>query len=193
MKEEELKKLLERYYNGESTTEEEKSLREYFSLGNIPAGYEAEKVIFSYYTSSSVITEPSDGFEARIMAGIDNSDFKTGTGRFRKNILPYLSIAAGLLILTGSYFFFIHRTEPADTFKDPEIAYAETMKILMAVSSKLNQGTHGLKPVGKLNEATNKSFETINNSTKIIEKNLKNLDYLEKAFEISDRFSTKDK
>jgi hypothetical protein len=185
MNEEELKRLIEKYYNGESTEEEERALRDFFRKGNVPEGYESEKLIFSYYTESAELTEPSIDFEARILAGIDASEIKRGSQKIRKYLVPLLSAAAGLLILIGSYFFFINRTEPGDTFSDPQIAYAETIKILKDVSSQLNHGTQTLEPVGKLNEITQKGFETINKSTRIVEKNLKNLDYLQKAIEIT--------
>jgi hypothetical protein len=185
MNAEELNRLVEKYYNGESSEEEERALRECFSQKNIPEGYEAEKVIFGYYTATAEFPEPSDGFEARIMSGIDALDTVGGSRKFRKYILPYLSVAAGLLILAGSYFFFIHKTEPQDTFTDPSIAYTETMKVLMDVSSQLNHGAQALEPVGKINRMTTKSFESINKSAKIIEKSMKNLDNLQKAVEVA--------
>jgi hypothetical protein len=185
MKEEELKRLIEKYYNGESTEEEESTLRDYFRKNNIPESYEAEKLIFSYYTESAEIPEPSIDFEARILAGIDSSEIKRSSRKLKKYLLPILSTAAGLLILVGSYFFFISRAEPADTFSDPELAYAETIKILRDVSSQLNHGAQILEPVGKINEITRKSFESLNKSTRIVENNLKNLNYLKRGIEIS--------
>ena len=188
MREEELKRLLEKYYNGESTEEEEGSLREYFRKNNIPEGYEAEKIIFGYLDESIEIPEPSVDFEARILAGIDASESSRRSRTMKKYHLPILSAAAGLLLLVGSYFYFSVRAEPMDTFTDPEIAYAETIKILSDVSSQMNRGTHVLEPVGKINKLTKKSFETINKSTRIVEKNLmnlKNLDLLNKASEIT--------
>jgi hypothetical protein len=185
MNEEELKRLIEKYYNGESTEEEESTLRDFFRKNNIPEGYEAEKLIFNYYTETAEVPEPSIDFEARILAGIDASEMKRGSGKMRKYLLPLLSAAAGLLILTGSYFFFFKRAETRDSFTDPEIAYAETIKILRDVSAQLNHGAQVLEPVGKMNEITRKSFESLNKSTRIVKKNLKNLDYLQRAIEIS--------
>jgi hypothetical protein len=181
MNEEELKRLIKKYYNGESTEQEERTLRDYFGKDNIPEGYEAEKVIFSYYTSSAEVTEPSADFEARILAGIDVPERESRSLKMRKYLLPILSAAAGLLIMAGSYFFFTHRAVQRDTFTDPELAYAETMKILREVSSQLNHGAEVLEPIGKINEMTKKSIETINKSTRIVEKNLKNLEYLQSA------------
>jgi len=183
MQEEELKRLIEKYYNGESTEEEESTLRDFFRKNNIPQGYEAEKEIFSYYTESSEIPEPSHDFEAQILAAIDASERGRGIQKVRRYLLPILSVAAGLLILAGSYFFLIHRNEQRDTFSDPKIAYAETMRILKDVSSQMNRGAQVLEPMGKINEIREKSFETINKSTRIVEKNLKNLVFLQKAVE----------
>jgi len=47
----------------------------------------------------------------------------------------------------------------------------------------MNRGAQVLEPMGKINEIREKSFETINKSTRIVEKNLKNLVFLQKAVE----------
>lgn len=184
MNEEELKRLVEKYYNGESTEEEELALRDYFRKNIMPEGYEAEKLIFSYYNESADVPEPSIDFEARIFAGIDASEKKSRSRKMKKNLIPFLSAAAGLLIMFGSYFFFFNRTETKDSFSDPEIAYAETIKILRDVSSQLNRGAQALEPVAKINDITRQSFETLNNSTRIVRKNLKELNHLKKTIEI---------
>jgi|WetSurMetagenome_2_1015567.scaffolds.fasta_scaffold08372_4 hypothetical protein len=185
MNEEELNRLTEKYYSGSCTDEEERTLREYFRNNIAPEGFEAEKVIFGYYDSAGIIPEPSVDFETRIMDGIESSDRKTGLLKRRKYILPYLSAAAGILILVGSYFFFISRSRSEDTFRDPKVAYAETIKILKDVSIRLNNGTRALEPVAKIDKMKTKSFEEINKSSSLIRKNLKNLDYLGRAFEIA--------
>jgi len=158
MNEEELKRLIEKYYNGTSTEEEESSLKDYFRRGNIPDGYEAEKLIFSYYTESSEIPEPSIDFETRIMAGINASGRNSTSQKMRRYLLPVISAAAGLLILAGSYFLLVKKAETGDTFTDPQLAYAETIKILRNVSSQLNHGAHVLEPVGKINEMNKTIF-----------------------------------
>lgn len=179
MNTEELNSLLEKYYKGESTEEEEMHLREYFLENNIPGGFDAEREIFRYYNLSIDIPEPTDGFEDRIIAAIDDIEAEIQPSRFRRIIRPVISVAAGLLILTASYFFIIHRSTPVDTYTDPEIAYAETMKILMEVSSKLNHGVQTLEPIEKINEYTALSFETINKSTSKVEKRLMPLNHIQ--------------
>jgi hypothetical protein len=179
MNAEELNRLLEKYYSGETSFEEERALREYFNGDTIPEGFEAEREIFRYYSETSSIPEPLDGFEDRIMGAIDLTESgKSESFKIRRYLIPILSAAASILVIAGSYFFLARNTELKDTYKDPKIAYAETMKILADVSSKMNHATLALEPVGKMNKMASKSFEALNKSTGIVSKNLRNLDYL---------------
>jgi hypothetical protein len=183
MNEEELKRLVEKYYDGISTDEDEKALRAYFAENTALSGYEAEKEIFSYYAEAAEVPEPSADFEARISKSLDTDHRRNGILSIRKYLIPLISAAAGLLILIGSYFFLIHRIEPKDTYTSPEIAYAETMKILIDVSSRMNRGTHSLKPIGRINEMKVKSLRSINKSAILVEKNLQSLGYLRNSAE----------
>lgn len=186
MNTEEIKKLLEKYYNAECSEEEEMILKKFFAEENISEELNEEKEIFNYYSVSSSVPEPSDGFEERIISAIDKADSAHTTAGTRKLWLSVASIAAGLLILTGSYFFFINRSESIDTYSDPDMAYAEAMKILYNVSARMNRGTRALETVALMQDVPGKSLKTINRSTTIIEEKLKTLDYFNKAVEIID-------
>jgi len=169
MNEEELNRLIEKYYKGETNEGEERSLRDFFAL-NSPEGYEAEKEIFTYFPSAGSVPDSSPGLEARIMARIDSLEAKRRI--LRRYLMPALNVAAGLLILAGSYFFFTTKGKSEDTFSDPAIAYAETMKILYSVSEQMNRGERAMRPVGKMNEMTSKGLKAISESSGKIEKNL---------------------
>jgi len=177
-------KLLEKYYEGNTSEAEELLLRQYFCKEDSPAGYETEKEIFGFYSDLEKIPEPSADFEKRILAGIDRNIFRSDLQKKRRLFLSLMGAAAGVLILTGSYFFFIHRAEPRDTFSDPELAYAETLKILYNVSSGLNHGTQSLKPLSKMQVIPRKSFKAIDKSAKIFEEKMKSLNYISEAFNI---------
>jgi len=175
MKREELDKLLEKYYKGKSTGEEQNLLISFFKGPDVPEGYEAEKAVFSYFAASSDLPDPSADFEARILSRIDEYE-KSGKPVMSGNLaMLIMSTAAGLLIMVGSYFYFSNKNEPQDTFTNPEIAYAETMKILMDVSYRLNKGTKSLEPVGIINSVKSKN----------IDKNLKNLEYIQTAIDLT--------
>jgi hypothetical protein len=184
MNTEEIKRLLEKYYNAESTEEEELKLRKFFSQEDVPEDFREVKEIFRYYLQVSDIPEPSANFEKKIISAINAEYPGTEKAKSRRLFFLLTGIAAGLLILTGSYFFFLFKAEPRDTFSDPDIAYAEAMKILYDVSSRLNHGTQALEPILKMQDFTKKSFNNINKSTSIIEEKLKSLDHFRKAMEI---------
>lgn len=183
--------MLEKYYEGESTVEEEVYLKNFFSLGNIPEDLINEKEIFSYYLKSAIVPEPSLVFEKNIIAALDSIGEASLDQKRRRAFGIFTSVAALILILTGSYFFFIHKSEPRDTFSDPEIAYAETMKILYGVSIRLNKGTQALDRMSSMQEVTRQSLETINRSASTIQEKMKPLAQIRKAGNIID--STSDK
>ncbi len=87
------------------------------------------------------------------------------------------------MILAGTYFFLARESEPIDTFSDPEIAYAETMKILYDVSTRLNKGTRALEIVGMMQEVAQQSLDEITRPVNLIEEKLKPLGQLNRAME----------
>jgi hypothetical protein len=183
MNTQEIVRLLEKYYNGESSEEEETILKRFFEGEDIPSELETEKVLFNFYAASASdkIPLPSPGLEKRIISAIDVSDKKIITPARRQTLIMVMSAAAGLLILVGSYFILTRSIEPKDTFSDPQIAYSQAVKILYDVSSQINRGTSALDRVTKIGNTARKSFGTITKSTTVFEDNLRNLDYFQKA------------
>ena len=176
MKEEELKKLLEKYYSGNSTLDEEKKLRDYFSGDNILSGFETEKEIFSALAELDKAPEPSINLEDRIIKGIGGIDTRQELRIFSNRYIKFLSAAAVVLMLLGSYFLFLQKKQLKDTYSDPQIAYAETMKILNEISVKINKGTEALQPLGQMENAAKLSKETIDRSAAVISNTLKKME-----------------
>lgn len=180
MKEEVLKRLVEKYYSGTTSEEEEDLLHDYFrNAGDIP-DFEAEKAIFGYFSDTTEIPEPNADFEDKIIAAVDASDSSLAGSRVRSLFLTLSGVAAGLLILAGTYFFFKGKTDAKDSFNDPVLAYQETLRILNEVSLKMNKGAATLEPVGKINEVKRKSLSSINRSAVVVEKSLKSINNLGK-------------
>jgi hypothetical protein len=175
--------LLEKYYEGDSTSEEELLLKKFFSEEDVPEDLSDEKEIFMYYLQSSAIPEPSADFEDRILSAINTEDKDIARIKRRRLYVTLSGIAAGMLILAGSYFFFTNKSEPRDTFSDPEIAYAETMKVLYDVSSRLNHGTKALGQIGELRAETRRIINNINKSTAILKEKMKPLDNMLRTME----------
>ena len=179
MKKEDIDILLNKYYQGLSSDDEEKILHDFFSGADVPDGYAAESAMFGYMDSSS-IPGPSPGFEERIISSLDRLDHVPSKKRIisRKLVLAFSGIAAGIIVIFGSWIF--SRSTGENTFSDPEIAYAETLKILYEVSEKLNMGTAHLEPVSKMNIKGLDGLQVLSESKKIVDKNLENLRNLHK-------------
>lgn len=186
MNPEEIKRLLEKYYEGATTSGEELLLKKFFSMENVPPDLRNDQEIFRYYMQASEIPEPSVDFEKKIISAIENDEKDSDRIKRRKLYVSISRIAAALLILTGSYFFLTNRSEPGDTYSDPELAYAETMKILCQVSARLNQGTKALGYLSTMQDETQKTVTTVGKSTAKIENNMKPLDNVFQSIRKSD-------
>ncbi|HLP71767.1 MAG TPA: hypothetical protein VK155_02620 [Bacteroidales bacterium] len=185
MKKEELEILLAKYYDGTISPHDEEVLRRYFTSDDVPDGYEAEKAIFSYFNSAA--PEPSSGFESRIIKGIEVSR----KAKMRRIIYYVSSAAASIVFIISAVFFLDSRNKPEDTFKDPQLAYAETLKILYSISTQLNRGMEALEPVSKINDFDIQGFEVFDRSMKTLRKEMKNLEPLNVAIQIADTIQIK--
>lgn len=185
MNKEEIDGIIEKYYMGEASADEEALLRAFFSDENIPEEYKTEKELFGYFMDRTIIPEPKAGFEENIIKSIRKNE-KAGDKIFSipAQFLPYLSIAAGILIIIGLWFF-TSRNKTVDSFNDPQLAYNETMRVLFDVSSRMNRGVRTMEPVSRINEETKFSSEILNKPAVLIRNNLESLDYFQKAFDMT--------
>jgi hypothetical protein len=183
MKEEKLKRLLEKYYSGETTDDDEKQLKDFFSDRKKADDFDPDRALFSALADLDKIPEPSAEYESRILQAVTRSDRQKSMNIFSRHYVSLIGVAAAFLLLVGSYFLFIYKAEPKDTFSDPQIAYAETMKILKEVSVKLNKGKDELKPLTRMSNATKLGLETLDRSADVI---TTNLDILEPFSQLSD-------
>ena len=184
MKEERLKELLEKYYNGDTSTEEESELKKYFAGNTIVPGYEAEMEMFRHFSVYEQDAAPSDDLESRIIDSIDALESKQKhTLRHRKSLVV-LSAAATFLILIGAYFFLTRETEPEDTFDDPQIAYAEAKRILYDVSVRLNRGTLALEQVAR---TTKTGIESVEKTANMITGQIEIVEHLGRFIETNDQ------
>lgn len=164
--------LLQRFYNGESTIEEGKELKDFFTTNDVPRHLWAEQEIFTYYNVGGKDEIPDKELENKIINTIKGAEQEEAK-RFlnRKKILYMVSSAAAVVaLLIVAYFAFIFDTSMHDTYDNPEIAYMQTKETLLFISVKLNEGTKDLYAIGKLDEATKplSNISKIEYSTKSI-------------------------
>lgn len=164
--------LLQRFYSGESTIEEGKELKDFFTTNDVPRHLWAEQEIFTYYNVGGKDEIPIKELENKITDTIKGAEQEEAK-RFlnRKKILYMMSSAAAVVaLLIVAYFAFIFDTSMHDTYDNPEIAYMQTKETLLFISAKLNEGTKDLYAIGKFDEASKalSNISKIEYSTKSI-------------------------
>jgi hypothetical protein len=181
--------LLEKYYNGEASVEDEKILRTYFEGSNISDDLIADRDIFLYNSNEIEIQNSLPDLSEEIWEGIKNEQIKIDNKTTKRINYRLLRIAAGFIVLFASYFLlkneiFDHTQtiQYTDTYKTPEQAYQETKKTLLYVSQLLNSGTGHLEPINKMDEGTNKL-----NPLATFNQGLKELDPIKK-YSIGDKY-----
>lgn len=185
----ELKKiesLLAKYYDGNTSIEEEVILKAFFEQEAIPDYMKADKEMFLYYTAEKK-EEYTVDLEKNILEAIESEQSRESSKErhFPKYLYWVSSVAASLLIVLSVYFY---QKSPSleDTYNSPELAYQETKKVLYYVSSKLNKGTlpveqnfskitNGTSEINKISKISS-SFEDVSNFSSKIEK-LESLKY----------------
>lgn len=153
METKEIAKLLQKYFNGESTCEEERTLETYFRSGNIADEFTEYK---DFFVGISELANTSDNsnIEEEIMDYILETENREKT-RYRWLWQTVTGIAASVIIILGGFLFYQQQQKPfKDSFEDPKEAYAYAQQTLQFVSVKYNKGLAGLSGFEKLHKAT---------------------------------------
>ena len=149
-----IEKLLVKYFEGETSLAEERTLREFFRKEDIPAHLFELREQFGLYESEAHEELPSD-FDEKLFDRIERQERSRKTGR-RATIYYIGGVAATILILITVFIRF-------DTFtsnqgyndRDAEIAFNEASRILYFVSDKFNKGANPLGKVAQYDKALN--------------------------------------
>lgn len=172
---EEIRKLLDRFYLGETSLEEENILQDYFSSASIPEELLPDRDLFrSMGTAGDSVAVP-EGLNQKILDVIDQQEKKVVRTR-RISVFSLSGLAAGLLVVIALYVGYFNADTPPrfaqqmnDTYEDPQDAYEEARRTLAYVSAKLNTGTNELEHVVHVSKTTSdplKSLSKINKGAK---------------------------
>ena len=144
---------LERYFNGESSLEDEKILREFFQKDDIPPHLLSLKAQFEYFADEHDHEYLDESFDEKILNQISQEEKQQKRGITRRYIYTASGIAASILIIL-SIFFKVDplSTQVEDTFSDPYTAYLETKKALMFVSETFNKGADPIQKVSSFDD-----------------------------------------
>lgn len=169
--------LLQRYFEAETTLEEENELITYFTSGEVDQELKMYVPMFSGIRDISV--EENANLSDELMDYILESEHKEKV-KYRWMWQMVTGVAASVIVVMLSVNYYNSRTQWKDTFTDPQQAYAEASKTLSFVAGKYNQGLAQLKPIGKIESAVNplnsgmkklnKGFDQMNEINKKLKK-----------------------
>ncbi len=152
METQEIKQLLQRYFDGESTDADEKKLEAYFA-GDEVADELKEYAEFFGGISELAQAEDNSALEEDIMDYILENEHRDKI-KFRRMWQTVTGVAATIIIVLGGFLFYQQRQQPfQDTFKDPDKAYVVAEQTLEFVSEKYNKGLSALANFDKLTKA----------------------------------------
>lgn len=137
-----IEKLLDKYYEAETTLQEEKMLKDYFSGDEVPAHLSEHKELFGYFNESSLETSTRS---------IELS---------KKTIaLRWLSVAAILVFFVSIFGLYMQNEAEKE---EARLAYAETQRALELISKSLNKGTVAVAQLDNFNKGTSAMAELQN-------------------------------
>ena len=148
-----IENLLEKYFDGNTSLEEEKILKDFFQGDTIPPHLVSLKETFNYFSEEKDKDELDDSFDQKVLSKIDHfeNDHKRQS---RRRFIYYVSgIAASILIIISIFTNFDpFSSKLKDTFDNPQLAYEETRKALMLVSGTLNKGVQPVEKMAKFDD-----------------------------------------
>ncbi|MBK8506553.1 MAG: hypothetical protein IPL46_32760 [Saprospiraceae bacterium] len=155
MEENKIREVLERYWEGETSLEEEKELKSYFASSQVTDEFAPFIPLFAFFDEekhkemSAHITLPNETKKAKVI-----------------NFKWLINIAASIVIFIAMFFInknlnreSVQQYAYHDTYQTPEEAYLEVKQALLFVSAKMNKGvstvSHSLGKMEPLDKIIN--------------------------------------
>ena len=143
--------LLQKYFEAESSLDEENELITYFTSGEVDENLKKYVPMFSGMKELSANENPDLGDD--LMNFILESEHKEKV-KYRWMWQMVTGVAASVILVMLAVNFYGNQNQWKDTFTDPDEAYAEATKTLEFVAGKYNKGLAQLNPIGKIENAT---------------------------------------
>jgi len=164
----EIKNLLEKYYSGETTIEEEKALKEYLLSDDVASEFASEKEIFLSLSQAELSIEIPEDLNDNLSKMIDNLDKKSSPKRIKLNFFIKYGAAAVILVALVLVTFLPERKMPQNIYTanvkmSEEEAMAMFEESMMLMSKGFEKSFSTAKEAGDMVE---KTIETVVNSVK---------------------------
>jgi hypothetical protein len=151
--------LLEKYWNAETTLEEEQQLKEYFSNGNVHETMQPAAALFRFFDA-----EKNKSLNEKFDTAVTKELRKRREGKIISMVSfrNVTRIAAGIVVVVAATYFIrseVRKSYPQelqDTYSDPQMAFEETKKALKMISNSFGKAKHETGKIKMFNEAEKK-------------------------------------
>ncbi|MEM9823904.1 MAG: hypothetical protein AAF985_22660 [Bacteroidota bacterium] len=139
-----IQSLLDKYWEGQTSLEEEQTLKTYFQQEALPEEWKAYAPFFQMLSTESKMGT-SSAFDKQLEEAL--------TKETKKQPRPLHSYrwmlrAAAVLLLVSMSFLLLKTlpeqqqiTQEEETYENPELAYAKAKEVLLLLSTKMQRGT----------------------------------------------------
>jgi hypothetical protein len=167
-----IKTLLEKYFDGMTSLEEEEFLLGYFAGEGLADELVPYRDYFRLLQTGREPLASDGGFDEKLMELLVEPK-SLSVPKPAVRLLPRIAAAAVIALLIGTSALFLvknYRDNNRDTFTDPQLAYQEARRTLLYVSQNLNKGIEPLQNVNKINTGTRhlKSLNKLDHSLEML-------------------------
>jgi len=151
--------LLEKFWEGNTSLEEENQLKAFFlNTHDLPSKYDADKNYFAFLSKEQKINIPSADFDQQLNTRIAKEQPKKAVSKLRYLYLNFTSVAAAILIVGGSLVYMmrpsnteilmtIERNGNTIQITDPNEALQMTKASFKSINKTMRQSKKKLRPV----------------------------------------------
>jgi hypothetical protein len=150
-----IEELLNKYWNCETSLEEEEQLRKFFQGENVPAQFKETAGLFQYFETQKKKSLDDIAFDNHLVTKVKSTESKT-----IKLLYNSMRIAAGVAVLMVAIWFMRDEikgttttAQVEDTYDDPKLAFEETKKALLIISKSFQSAESKAKKINLFNEA----------------------------------------
>lgn len=153
-----IEELLNKYWNCETSLDEERELKEYFQGSEFPETLKGASALFKFFAEQKKKSLDDTSFDREVLSKV-NAPKGGQVIRLFKNSMR---IAAGIAVLMTAFWIVrneIRKDTPqeiVDTYNDPQLAFEETKRALLMISKSFGKAEEQAKKINLLNEAQEK-------------------------------------
>src|SRR5690606_36671666 len=147
--------LLKKYWECETSLEEEQQLREHIKGGDVPEQHEEAAALFRYFSTNKKKSMGEEAISISTLRAPKSQD----RGKVIQLVDNTMRIAAWIAVLMIAVWFVrkeIRKSDPVameDTYSDPKLAFEETKKALMMISKGFTKAEQETRKINLFNEA----------------------------------------